>query len=64
MKKKQVEMIVYEDTDNEGNYWVCFGHEMAFDAFKLWINSVALCKGVKIKYSVKKMEVNFRRKTR
>jgi hypothetical protein len=64
MKEKQIEMTVYEDTDNKGNRWVCFSTDIAFDAFKMWINSVALAKGVKMKYSVKKMEVNFRRKTR
>lgn len=62
-KKKKVDVVVYENTDKKGQIWVCF-NEIAYDAFKLWLNSVALGSNIKLEFKREQKIVNFRRKTR
>jgi hypothetical protein len=61
--KKKIDMLIYENTDKKGVYWVAFT-EIALDAFKLWIQSVALASGQEIKFTTEKKVINFRRKYR
>lgn len=63
MEKKPVEVLVFNDTDKDGIYWVAF-NEIGFDAFKSWLQSVALAKNVKLKFKTHKKQVSFRTKTR